>query len=77
MEARIETIALKAVENFQSSQEFHHEKIEFATDAYDEGKCSIQGKVAARYPKLRLDFLNEFLEPPIADDTNVVPNSSS
>ena len=52
MEAPIKAVVFKAVQDFRASEEYHDEKVEFMTDAYDTEKYSIQKRVVARYLKL-------------------------
>ena len=67
VEARIKAAASKTIEDFWVSEKYHDEKVEFATDAYIDGKQLVHDKDAAQYPELDLDILDEVWEPPAID----------
>ena len=66
LEAQLEATKKKAVEaasrafaNFRVSVEYEDKKIEFFVDAYAGGKQLVWDRIAAKYPKLNLNFLDE------------------
>ena len=72
--------AFKAVADFQASVECQDQNVEFATDTYNLKRQSVRDKVAARYLKLNLKFLDEVWDSTAVDEpaTGVsTPNAAS
>ena len=66
-EAQIEATILKAIKDLQTSEVYRSKQVEFAIDAYGEGKHLVGERVATQYPELDLNFLDEVLEPFVTD----------